>query len=122
MTNIDDILCVCAYIRPHPPTSFKRRRGRVEGIDPPANGHERGWSTLNSLLLDIECLLEGVTNDGWWYLDDDMIIAYYRAHLEWIFLMRRIVIVVEYVSAVTQGDVQMDKHISNEEEDSDEDT
>ena len=45
--------------------------------------------------------MKGVTNDGWKYIDDDLIVACDIYHLEWISLMRRITFVVEYVIAVT---------------------
>ena len=53
--------------------------------------------TLDSLQLDMERLLEGVTDDGWQYLSDDLISACYRDPPEWISLMRRIMVVTEYV-------------------------
>ena len=76
---------------------------------------------MDSLQLDVERLLEGVIDDGWKYLDDDMIIACYIAPLEWISLMRRIAIVAKYVRAVAQGDVLMEEERSKEEEEEDED-
>ena len=45
--------------------------------------------------------MKGVTNDGWKYIDGDLIIACGKYHLELISLMRRITFVVEYVIAVT---------------------
>ena len=37
----------------------------MEGLDPPTHGHRRHPSALESLRLDIEPLLDGVTNDEW---------------------------------------------------------
>ena len=71
---------------------------------------------MDSLWLDVERLLEGVTNDGWYYLNDNLIVAYYRAPLEWISLMKRIAVVVEYGRAAKWGDVSMEEEISEEEE------
>ena len=65
----------------------------------------------------MERLLEGVTDDGWQYLDDDLIIACYHAPPQWIPLMKRIVVATEYVRAATQGDISTeDDNTSNEED------
>ena len=70
----------------------------------------------------MERLLEGVTDDGWQYLDDNLIAACYRAPLEWLSQMRRIVVVVVYVKAVARGFIPMEEESSNEEEDTKEET
>ena len=66
--------------------------------------------------------MDGVTDDGWKYLDDDMIIACYKSLSEWISQMRRMAVAAEYIRATTQGDMSMEEEISNEEEDTEEDT
>ena len=62
--DTNDIVCVCVDIGPHPLAGYHRRRGRVEGLDSPSHEHRRCRSTLDSLCLDIECLLDGVIDDG----------------------------------------------------------
>ena len=81
----------------------------MEGLDPPTHGHMRCWSTLESLQFDIENVLNGVTNDGWQYHDDDLSTTCCHAPPEWIPLMRRIIVDVEYVQETTQGDVPMEE-------------
>ena len=49
---------------------------------------------------DMERFLEGVTDDGWQHLDNDLIFACYRSPPEWISLVRRIMVVVEYIKPV----------------------
>ena len=71
---------------------------------------------LESLQLDIERLLEGVTDDGWQYLYNDLIAMCYRAPMEWISVMRRIVVSLEYVRAETHGDVSMEEESSDGED------
>ena len=65
--------------------------------------------------------MEGVTNDGWQYLDDNLIDACYRAPPEWIYLMRRITIAAKYVRVVTQGDVLMEEDTEEESESEEDD-
>ena len=64
--------------------------------------------------------MDGVTDDKWQYLDDDVISVWYRTP-PGISLMRTIAVVAEYVRALEQGDVPMEEESSNEEEESDED-
>ena len=52
---------------------------------------------MDSLQLDIERLLEELTDDGWKYLEDDLIATCYRGRPEWISHMRRITVAAEYV-------------------------
>ena len=66
--------------------------------------------------LDVEHLLEGVTDDWWKYLDEDFIITCCKAPPEWISLMRRIEFIAEYVRAATQGYVPMEEEEDSEEE------
>ena len=99
--DTDDILCACADIGPRPLAGYQRWRGRVEGLDPPTHEHRRRQSTLASLRRSIENLLEGVTDDGWHYLEDDLIIACYHSPPKWIPLMKRIAVIAEYVRAAT---------------------
>ena len=101
MIDTDDILCVCADIGPCLLARYRRQRGRVEGLDTLSHGKSKRHSTMDSLHLDIECLLDGVTDDSWKYLDDDLITTCYHAPLEWIPLMRRIGVTTEYVRATT---------------------
>ena len=118
MIDIDDILCSCANMRPLPPVGYQLRRGKLEELDPPTHGKRRRRSdTLESLRLDVERILEGVIDDGWWYLDDDLIIACYRSPPEWIALMWRIAVDFENVIETTEGDVLMEEESSDEEED-----
>ena len=89
-------------------------------MDPPIPISQR---SLWSLSCDIRSLLEGVTNDVWQHLDDDMIYSCYCMPLEWIPLMKRIAVAIEYVQAATQGDASMeDEEKSNEEEALEEET
>ena len=69
-----------------------------------------------SLCRDIERLLDGVTDDGWKYMDDNLIVACYHAPPEWIPLMKRIAVSAEYVRATTQGDVSIEEEDSSEED------
>ena len=90
----------------------------MEGLDSLAHEKRRRHSTtLDSLRLDVDKLLEGVTDDGWKFLDDDLIAACYRDPPEWISLVRRIAIVAEYARATSQGDVSMEEESFDEEED-----
>ena len=104
-----DILCACAGIGPRPLIGYQRWRGKVEGLDSPTHGKRRPQSNLDSLQIEIERLLYGVTDDGWKYLVDDMAFTCYHAPQEWIPLMRRIIVDVEYVQETTQGDVPMEE-------------
>ena len=90
----------------------------MEGLDPPAHGKRK----VEDCYVGLTMYIHGVnilvgTNDGWNYLDDDLITAFYRAPLEWISLMRRIAVVAEYVREETQGEVSMEEERSDEEED-----
>ena len=88
-TNTDDVPCVCVDVGPRLPASYEQWRGRVEGVDPPTPGPQ---STLCSLCHDIESLPEGVTDDSWQHLDDDLITSFYHAPLEWIPRIKRIAV------------------------------
>ena len=48
----------------------------------------------------VERLLEGVTDDGWQHLDDELITTCYHAPCEWIPLMKRIAVAADYVQEV----------------------
>ena len=109
LIDTDEIRCPCADIEPQPLVFYQRHRGRVEGLDPPAHRHKRCQSALDSLRLDVERLLEGVTDNGWKHLNNDLIVACYHAPVEWIPLMRRIAVATEYVRAVAQGDVLVEE-------------
>ena len=113
VTDTDDILCACVYMGLHPPAGYQRCGGKVEGLDQRAHGNRRCQRTLDSIPSDIECLLDGVTNDNQQYMNNDLITTCYHAPPEWIPLMRRIAVTAEYVRATAQGDVSM-----KEEEDS----
>ena len=58
----------------------------------------------------MEHLLEGVIDDGWKYLDQDLIASCYHAPHEWVPLTRRILVAAEYVQPVALGDVSMDDY------------
>ena len=64
----------------------------------------------------MERLLEGFTNDGWNYLDDNLINACYRSPPKCISLMRMIVVDVEYVREVAQGDMHMEEEDGTKED------
>ena len=76
---------------------------------------------LDSLCLDMEQLLEGVTDDGLRHLDDDLIVMCYKASPEWISRMRRIMVVAKYVIVERHGDVSMEEKSSDEEDTESED-
>ena len=106
-----------------PPIGYQQCRGKMDGLDLLAH-IQRRWrsATLDSLWLDMERLSEGVTDNEWQYIDDYLIIAFYKAPPKWISMMRRIAVAAEYVTTATQGDVLMEEEISNEEEDTEEES
>ena len=69
-------LCACAYIGPHLPTCYQHQMGVVVGLDLPARRKEH--KVIDDLWGIMEHLLEGVTDDGWHHLDQDLIASYYH--------------------------------------------
>ena len=66
----------------------------MEELDPPTQGR---LSTLTSLHREIENFIDGMTDDGWKHLDDNLIDSCYRAPPKWIPLLKRITVAADYI-------------------------
>ena len=63
--DTDDILCACVDVGPHPPAGYQQHRDRVDGLYLATHGKRmRQSATMDSLWLDVEQHLEGVT-ESW---------------------------------------------------------
>ena len=76
--------------------------GVVVGLELPTRRKE--CKVIDDMWGLMESVLEGVMDDGWQNLDQDLIASCYHAPHKWVPLMRRIVVAAEYVWATARGD------------------
>ena len=67
----------------------------------------------------MEWLAQGISNDGWNHLDNDLIASIHSVPLEWTSVMRRMVIACDYFRWVARGDLPTEGDEPSEEEDDD---
>ena len=67
----------------------------------------------------LEWLAEGISNDRWKHLYNELITVIHSVPLEWTSVMRRMAIAYDYFRQATQGDLPAEDNESSEEEDDD---
>ena len=74
---------------------------------------------MDEFLLHLERLADGIYDDGWQHLNNELIAAIHSFPLEWTSMMRRMAVTYDYFHRVAQGDIPAEYDGYSEEEDDD---
>ena len=106
-------LFVYADIGAHPPPKYHRR---VVAIAPVGNPRRRRQE-VDEFLPYLEWLADGISNDGWQHLNNDMIASIHIFPPEWTSVMRRMAMACEYFRRAVRGDLPAEDESSKENDD-----
>ena len=69
----------------------------------------------------LEQLVDGVSEDGWQHLSNDVIASIHSFPLEWTSVMRRMDVAYDYFRRATRGDLPTEDESSKEDDDTEPD-
>ena len=72
---------------------------------------------MDAIFLHLERLAEGISDDGWQRLYNELITAIHNVPLEWTFVMRRMVVACDYFHQAARGDLPAEDDESSKEDD-----
>ena len=83
----------------------------------PAGNPCKRWQEVDGLLLHLEWLADGVSNDGWQHLSNDVIASIHSFPLEWTSMMRKMAVACDYFRREARGDLPIEDESSMEDDD-----
>ena len=72
---------------------------------------------MDDFLPYLEQLTDGISDDGWQHLNNDLIAAIHSFPLEWTSVMRNMVMAYDYLHQATRGDLRTKDESSKEDDD-----
>ena len=76
---------------------------------------------MDDLLLHLEWLATGTSDDGWQHLSSELIAYIHSFPPEWTAVMRRMAMAYEQVRQVARGDIPMEDESFEEDDDTESD-
>ena len=101
----------------HPPPGYRRRVVTISPATVPTGNPCRQRREVDEFLTHLEWLADGIYDDGWQHLNNDMITSIHSFPLEWTSVMRRVVVACDYLRRVVRGDLPTEDESSEEDDD-----
>ena len=114
-------LFVYVDIGPHPPPGYQRRVVAIAPMVVPVGNPHRRQREVDEFLPHLERFIDGISDDGWQHLSNDLIASIHSFPLEWTSVMRRVAMACDYLCRAARGDLPVEDESSEEDDDTEPD-
>ena len=83
----------------------------------PAGNPCKQWQEVDEFLSDLEKLTDGISDDGWQHLNNDLITAIHIFPPEWTSVMRWVAVAYDYLRRAMRSDIPTEDESSKEDDD-----
>ena len=110
-------LFVYVDVGPYPAPRYQSQVVFIAPTVVPAGNPRRRRREVDDFLPYLKCLADGISDDGWQHLNNDMIASIHSFPPEWTPVLRRVVVVYDYLRLEARGDLPGEDESSEEDDD-----